>query len=976
MRSSPRATTKASTAAASSSPAKSRGRRGEKAEDDPAHVAEAEEPVTKKGRGRPTSTGRGDRGSRSRGRRGAGDEEEEEVEEKTTPPSTSRRGRGKGKADATPTEDDAADKEKEEEEKESEEAEEEEDKTPKSGRGRSRGRGRGKSPAAATPKSSARGSRSSRRSGVAEEANEEEEAVPEKEVKTTPTRGRGRGRGGSRSRGRPGRGKAAAEEEGGDVDMDTSVTADAEEEKEPAEEKPEPDASKEDAADKESEEKEDPEAAKEPEEPEPKPEPEKASPAKSAAKPTAAEPMEQETTEAETKDVNNGDISDKQEPKKQAGVKRKLEEDETEAVAEVEQDSKRAKVNGEEPKTTPVKASEVPATVTPQKEATAAVDTEISQDFVMVNKEDVPPADSMEVAVALPKPAPILPPVSADVVSMEDAAPIVASASPVVVPLTEAEVAKAYAKQIQGKQSEDRDEVSSVVVEVGSVAGSDVSGLSVSRGLDTSEVQSGSNSIDGDFPDTSITVTQASSTSAAPDDPAPAACQQQSVNVINPVPVPQASPLNPQSTPLTPQALPQNSSTSNNGLSDSRGVNPQALAPSVSSAGTPVDNVIPVQNSGCPPSAKSSSSVSDRLGTPDSTFLASYKAPTIFSRAYVPNVAAPPELLDPARTFSVVSYNILAECARLRSDYSYTAPEFLGQEYRHALMMREIQYLNGDIVCMQEVNPAYFNNTLLPDMRKLGYDGLVMKRTKDYFDEGEATFYKVAAFDLECSKGISLAEVARKEVELGGLRPEVGAAVNRYLDRADVVLITKLRSKVTGKSFTIGNIHVVWDQMTSPDVQCIQAACAIKEVVGMAGGEGSPHIICGDFNSEWNSPAYQLVLDGYLSDTSIRKLQAVEKLELAEGSKSLVNHLWRAFQHTSSNLRSSYSTVTGSEPEITTFTRHMHSSVDYIFYSSGSLVPVGILKTVDKAVVDATGGLPDREFPSDHLAMKAVMAFS
>ena len=64
-----------------------------------------------------------------------------------------------------------------------------------------------------------------------------------------------------------------------------------------------------------------------------------------------------------------------------------------------------------------------------------------------------------------------------------------------------------------------------------------------------------------------------------------------------------------------------------------------------------------------------------------------------------------------------------------------------------------------------------------------------------------------------------------------------------------------------------------------------QVACAIKEVVGMAGSDGA-HIICGDFNSEWSSPVYQLVLDGYLSDSSIQTLQAVQRLELNDGAVS------------------------------------------------------------------------------------------
>ena len=50
--------------------------------------------------------------------------------------------------------------------------------------------------------------------------------------------------------------------------------------------------------------------------------------------------------------------------------------------------------------------------------------------------------------------------------------------------------------------------------------------------------------------------------------------------------------------------------------------------------------------------------------------------------------------------------------------------------------------------------------------------------------------------------------------------------------------------------------------------------------------------------------------------------------------------------------------------------------MDYILYCDVSLVPVGVLKTVDEDVVTACGGLPNEGFPSDHLSLKAVMAFA
>jgi hypothetical protein len=63
-----------------------------------------------------------------------------------------------------------------------------------------------------------------------------------------------------------------------------------------------------------------------------------------------------------------------------------------------------------------------------------------------------------------------------------------------------------------------------------------------------------------------------------------------------------------------------------------------------------------------------------------------------------------------------------------------------------------------------------------------------------------------------------------QEVEIGGLTPEVGAAVRKYLDRPDVVLIMKFRCKRTNKAITVGNIHVLYDRLMSPDVQCIQVS--------------------------------------------------------------------------------------------------------------------------------------------------------
>ncbi|XP_062578492.1 uncharacterized protein LOC134240412 [Saccostrea cucullata] len=138
----------------------------------------------------------------------------------------------------------------------------------------------------------------------------------------------------------------------------------------------------------------------------------------------------------------------------------------------------------------------------------------------------------------------------------------------------------------------------------------------------------------------------------------------------------------------------------------------------------------------------------------------------------------------------------------------------------------------------------------------------------------------------------------------------------------------------------------------------------------------NPHIICGDFNSEVTSPGYQLCTEGYLSDACIQQLQSLENLQFQDGSKSsLINTLWRAFQHTSSSMKSAYKAAQGREPRLTSFQKLMRAAVDYIFFSSNCLDNVGVLEVAPEEAITQTGGIPDQIFPSDHVSIKATFSF-
>ncbi|XP_022293286.2 uncharacterized protein LOC111103940 [Crassostrea virginica] len=347
----------------------------------------------------------------------------------------------------------------------------------------------------------------------------------------------------------------------------------------------------------------------------------------------------------------------------------------------------------------------------------------------------------------------------------------------------------------------------------------------------------------------------------------------------------------------------------------------------------------------------------------------------VLNRQFVKNPAFRDDVADLAKQFSVVSYNVLAQCHLDRGDYSFTPPQYLAADYRHRKIVEELRYLKGDIVCLQEMDPGFYNGALGAAMKEMGYEGLMKKRTDDYSNEGEATFFRTSRFTVVDRQSYSMAELANKEID-DGLDPMQKEAIRSYLNRPDVMVLVKLRCNVTGQILTVGNIHVHWGKMKVPDVQCIQIASAIKEVVSKAGSDLTPHILCGDFNSEVTSPGYQLCKEGYLSDSCIQQLQSLENLQFPDGTKSsLINTVWRAFQHTSSSMKSAYNMAQGREPKITSYHNSMKAAVDYVFFSSNCLDNVGVLGLPSDEAIAQTGGIPNEVFPSDHVSIKAVFSF-
>lgn len=355
----------------------------------------------------------------------------------------------------------------------------------------------------------------------------------------------------------------------------------------------------------------------------------------------------------------------------------------------------------------------------------------------------------------------------------------------------------------------------------------------------------------------------------------------------------------------------------------------------------------------------------------------------LLTRKYIASKDCP-SFTDVSKHFTVASYNILAPCHAQRgwregTQYQWSGEDKLSMEARHPRLMKELKYLAADVICLQEVDPGYFESTLLPELREQGYDGKFIKRGGEC-NEGEATFFRTSRFALEDSKGCVLQDLASKELESASLDEDIKASVRQAIKQKSnsVVMLTKLKCVNSDASVTVGNIHVTWGRLQQCDIQCIEVACAIKELVTLAGGAQNPHVICGDFNSPPGTPAHQLTQEGYLNDSSMTALQALDDTVQQEGqqgkSSSLVNLWWKGFQHTSTSLKSVYNIITGSEPMSSCFPHDsVVRAVDYQWYSSTAVVPLGVLQSVDPSLIAA--GIPNAIFPSDHLSTKARYTF-
>eukprot|EP01027_Heterolobosea_sp_BB2_P019134 GEZU01026881.1.p1 GENE.GEZU01026881.1~~GEZU01026881.1.p1 ORF type:complete len:145 (+),score=29.27 GEZU01026881.1:118-552(+) len=99
-------------------------------------------------------------------------------------------------------------------------------------------------------------------------------------------------------------------------------------------------------------------------------------------------------------------------------------------------------------------------------------------------------------------------------------------------------------------------------------------------------------------------------------------------------------------------------------------------------------------------------------------------------------------------SFTIASYNILAQHLIRRSIFGYCSKNALKWPTRRENLKRDVKELDADILCLQECD--YYDEFFKPELEKIGYDSVFKKKPGNNKFDGCAIFYKRDKLRIDC----------------------------------------------------------------------------------------------------------------------------------------------------------------------------------------------------------------------------------
>lgn len=202
------------------------------------------------------------------------------------------------------------------------------------------------------------------------------------------------------------------------------------------------------------------------------------------------------------------------------------------------------------------------------------------------------------------------------------------------------------------------------------------------------------------------------------------------------------------------------------------------------------------------------------------------------------------ERSEDERMLKVVSYNLLADSLVDFTYMPYLDPHIADWEARKTRLLELISELDGDVLCLQEVDRTAYRDFFEPELAEKGYSGIHALRGGDYKD-GCALFVRESAATM-----ISCEAVHLKLKD------------HPTLDRDNVCLVAVL--DVAGKKIVLATTHLVFNPKRG-DVKLAQLQIVTGEIAAKATEvQACGVILCGDFNLTPDSPLYAFLSQGVL----------------------------------------------------------------------------------------------------------------
>lgn len=314
----------------------------------------------------------------------------------------------------------------------------------------------------------------------------------------------------------------------------------------------------------------------------------------------------------------------------------------------------------------------------------------------------------------------------------------------------------------------------------------------------------------------------------------------------------------------------------------------------------------------------------------------------------------------PKFSFTLLSYNILAQDHINRPCYPYAGKDTLKWTYRKGLLATEMTAYDADIVCFQEMDRFHTYFQALFDQQ--GYDMAYYLRNGPDSDVN-CVGWKRDKFKLVCSRQVSFEETT---AALGSV-PNVAqlVALQACCDESIKIIVA--------------TTHLYW-RYDCDHIRLVQMHRLIEAVVSLREELGKEYalIVAGDFNSDPDSMAIQATLRSrfMLEPTAFEGMLRKSGLT-AQALRALLADFtinWPRFQDAYEAYPSVVPGSNGYPLPYTSFCLYK-GILDFILYAqfgtpSYALAPTALRLVPDRSVLEEEVALPNRIFPSDHLALE------